>query len=136
MPDQEFINPGVKPGYVQPELNFKTAFNADGFELDNEVNLLPSLTVPGQSMTVREIMTRHASGLMPLGVKVPVWDDEDAGFIPDPQNMDLVERQEFEIAAREELVDLAEKRKPVEIKVGKPDIEEAQVVPDAPASTS
>lgn len=59
-----------------------------------ERNLLPSLTVPDQSMSVAEIMRRYANGLPIGGAKVPLW-EEDEDFYPDVRTLDLAEIQDI-----------------------------------------
>lgn len=79
----------------------------------------PSLTIPGQSMTVNEMMERHTRGLPVDGTKIPMWDDEENpyGFI-NPLTLDISERYDLLEQAREnvarikeELNDKAAKRK-------------------------
>jgi hypothetical protein len=76
-------------------LKVRTPFNFDyGIDAKAEVNDLPSLTVPDQTMSVKEILERYARGL-PLGAgeRVPMYDEEDD--LPDPRTLDLVDRQEL-----------------------------------------
>lgn len=72
---------------------FKTAWNADEFDIPLEYNEEPSMTVPDQSMSVREIMDRFARGLPVSGHKVPVYDGEED--LPDMKKLDLSERAEM-----------------------------------------
>lgn len=60
-----------------------------------EVNagLMPSKTVPDQSMSIRKIMDRYASGLpVKARTRVPIYKGE-ADDLPDLDKMDLAERQ-------------------------------------------
>lgn len=69
---------------------FKTPHNAHQFPAVYEVNTQPSLTIPDQTMTVKEIMERFAKGLDATGEKVPSYNgDLD---LPDLDKMDLSER--------------------------------------------
>lgn len=78
-------------------------WNGKEFPTDHEVNDLPSETVPNQSMTVKELVTRYAQGI-PLTDqgRVPVWytDEEIKGNreifnIPDIEKLDISERYEL-----------------------------------------
>lgn len=58
-------------------------------------NTLPSLTVPDQSLTLRELLTNYTRGQdLPLSNKTPAFFD-DSTFIPDIKKMDLVDIQEL-----------------------------------------
>lgn len=72
----------------------KTSMNAKKFPLRGETNLKPSITIPDQSMTVKELIDRYTKGL-PLGniQKVPLWMGEEDPFDGlDPRQLDLAER--------------------------------------------
>jgi hypothetical protein len=110
-------------------MKIRNIFNAKEFN-DNEKNFGPSLTIPDQAMSVREILQRFANGLPLGGSNEPIWEGEDGDGI-DPRRLDLAERQELEIAARQELAEIEErlKSKKVEKTVGKlskEDIEDIQ----------
>lgn len=128
------INSNVKPELgelPQLELNFKTAYNAGDFINDDEVPLGASLTVPGQSMSVKEIMTRYANGLHPGGIKVPVYEGD--SDLPDIDRMDLVDRQEFALAARQELEDIRNATPTLPEKIPNVDDVRNMQVPDSKA---
>lgn len=59
-----------------------------------EVNQQPSLTVPDQTMSMRQILARHSRGLPISNGKEPIYHGED-DYIPDPRTLDLVDRQEY-----------------------------------------
>lgn len=65
-----------------------------GFVNDNERSVLPSLTIPDQSMSVETIMSRHARGLPLLGANVPQFHGEDIE-IPELRKLDLSEIDEL-----------------------------------------
>lgn len=73
-----------------------------------EVNNLPSETVPDQSMGVKEIMDRYAKGLPISGQRVPIYEG-DTEF-PDVKHMDLAEIQELQERTAEELEQIKEKQ--------------------------
>lgn len=70
-----------------------------------EVNTLPSKTIPDQSLSVQEIMTRFAKGLSVGGAKVPVYHGEDE-YLPEWKQMDLAEREEWINESKKDLADL------------------------------
>ena len=80
----------------------KNSGNALDFPYKGEVNNQPSETVPDQTMTMREILTRYAKGQSIDGVKTPLW-EEGEGYARDPETLDLAEREELATQAREEL---------------------------------
>jgi len=90
-------------------MKIRNIFNAHEFT-DNEVISEPSQTIPDQSMSVRELLQRYASGLPLGGSKEPIYEGEDGDGI-DPRRLDLAERQELEIAARQELAEIEERLK-------------------------
>lgn len=64
------------------------------FDRTYEINNLPSMTIPDQTMTVQEILARHVRGLPILGQgKVPIYMDEDDDTIYPNQKLDLVDQQ-------------------------------------------
>jgi hypothetical protein len=88
---------------------FRNHYNQKNFTTDHEVNTQPSLTIPDQSMTVKEIMERYARGLNVGGEKVPVYEGEDPS--PNFGTMDLAERQEIVEQMKNELEDITDKVK-------------------------
>lgn len=75
---------------------FKNAFNANKFPKRYEVNNMPSETVPDQSMTITEIITRFAKGLPLGGQRVEQFlgvDDVLEGV--NWNTLDLAEQHEF-----------------------------------------
>lgn len=78
----------------------KNWLNAHEFPKEYETNNLPSLTVPDQTMSIREIMDRFARGL-PLDVRVPIYEGEESEF-PDVNRLDLAEIQELTEQSRDE----------------------------------
>jgi hypothetical protein len=90
-------------------MKVRNIFNAHEFN-DNEINNEPSQTVPDQTMSVRELVRRYASGLPLGGTKEPIYEGEDGDGI-DLRTLDLAERQEMEIAARKELAEIEQRLK-------------------------
>lgn len=75
-----------------------------------EKNTKPGITIPDQSMSVKEIMDRFARGLPVGGMRVPIYDGENDDM-PDLRNMDLADRQAYMEAAQEEYEILQERIK-------------------------
>lgn len=62
----------------------------------NEINTLPSETVPNETMTIRQILERHVSGLAMPKERSPIYHDETEDmYVPDPRTLDLVDIQEL-----------------------------------------
>lgn len=94
----------------------KTWLNAEPTK--GEVNRQPSMTIPDQTMSLREILQRFAQGLPVTGAKVPVYDEEND--LPDIRTLDLAERDEYanqfanefaEIKGRESRIKAAQHKK-------------------------
>lgn len=59
-----------------------------------EINLSPTMTVPDQSMAIREIMSRFSRGLPVGGQRVALFTEE-GEEMPDPRTLDLTDLQEI-----------------------------------------
>lgn len=119
------------------------------FPHSGEQNNLPSKTVPDQTLTMQEILTRYARGLPISNGKQPIYHGEEE--MPDFRTMDLVEIQEYkeEVQARiqEYKNDLENKTKKLandqkayiaelEGRLNKADKAKEFVVPKQPTETS
>ena len=69
-----------------------------------EVNNLPSMTIPDQTMSIRTIVDRYTRGLPVTGF-TPVYEGEDF-FMPDPRTLDLTERHEMAEQVKEEVASI------------------------------
>lgn len=85
----------------------KTPFNADFFPVQGERNTKPSMTIPDQTLPIREILARYAKGL-PVSVKTPIYEGEDNN-LPDPRTLDLVDIQNLKEAVKEEIKELGKR---------------------------
>lgn len=96
---------------------FKTIMNYT--EYKGEVNTQKSLTIPDQSLSVKEILNRYARGIMPNGFN-PIYDDVETtdDFLPDPRTLDLAERQELAEHYAQEIEQLRAPKNPVAETVG------------------
>lgn len=94
------VIPSVKP--------YRNWANYHEFPQYNEVNTLPSLTQPEQSLSVKEILAHHTRGV-PLEVgKVPIYYGDDTEF-PDPRKLDLSELQELREQYQAEIAQIKSK---------------------------
>lgn len=110
-------------------MKIKNFMNYEEFEKDHEKDFEPSQTIPDQTMSIRELVRRYASGLPLGGSREPIYEGEEGDGI-DPRRLDLAERQEIEIAARQELAEIESRLKSTTIttehKLSKKDIEDIQ----------
>lgn len=86
---------------------FRTHYNSIEFEKNYECNHLPSKTIPDQTMSVREIMRRFASGLPLEGAKVPIYEGEDE-YMPDLKTMDISEQYALIDEQKQKIADARE----------------------------
>lgn len=104
----------------------KNNLNAVAFPKQYEINDQPSMTVPDQTMTLKEILDRYAKGLPVNGNNaVPLYDEEDT--LPDMRTLDLSERAELAEQFAEELHEIKskdEKRKKQQEENDKKELEE------------
>lgn len=99
--------------------HYLAALNPEKFPRLYERNVLPSLTVPDQTMSIQEILERHTRGLGIDQGKVPMYyGDDEVLDQSDLKKMDLSELQELREANAErleemrmELIDKAKKKK-------------------------
>lgn len=74
------------------------------------------MTLPDQSMTVKEIMQRHSVGLPSVGATVPVYDselepdfDHDTDLPPDLRKLDISEVKDLQQSNKEKIADIQKK---------------------------
>ena len=109
-----------------PVTNYKTASNARYYPVIGEINNEPSMTIPNQAMTVRELMIRFASGLPLKGQKVPIYEGDEE--IPDIDKMELIEREEYYLELKKQREEVEERVKQRRIKAKEMKLE--QIVQD------
>ena len=74
----------------------------------------PSQTVPDQTMSLRTIMNRYASGLPVGGIKEAIWDDDAENALGvNPKSLDLVDMQAMKIDVDEFINEVKVKSKSV-----------------------
>jgi hypothetical protein len=85
-------------------MKIKNLLNAQDFEKNYEQSTKPSMTIPDQALTVKEILNRFARGI-PVEQHTTMYEDVESpdDFLPDPRTMDLAERQQFAEMVQEEL---------------------------------
>lgn len=102
----------------------KTPANFSQDDITPEKNSLPSMTIPGQAMSIKEIMRRFQSGLPIEGARVPMYYEDDNGNpmdIPDMKKLDLSERFDLIDENRDRINKLkSELENPAPAKVQKP----------------
>jgi hypothetical protein len=74
-----------------------------------EVNNKPSMTIPDQTMSIREIMNRYARGLPIAGEKFPLYEGDDDENLPDLSRMDKIEKIEATRRIQDEVLDIQKK---------------------------
>ncbi|AXH76886.2 MAG: hypothetical protein [Microviridae sp.] len=94
-------------GYDQKKLStpiFKTHYShLDVVSKGEPKSLLPDLAVPNQSMSIKEIYLRYASGRPLAGLKTPDFDDDGNrkyaldfdDYMPNLDKLDLADRQQI-----------------------------------------
>lgn len=88
-------------------MKFKTPFNANEFPKYTEDKFGPSMTVPDQTMSLKDILTRYARGLPIEGEKFPVYHGEEE-MPPDLKKMDLSEIHDLRTRVAEEIYEQTE----------------------------
>lgn len=64
------------------------------------------MTIPDQSMTLRDIVTKHSHGMEIGGVKTAIFDEAERAEGINPWTLDLVDLQELKILNNEEIISL------------------------------
>jgi len=80
--------------------NWNTIFNPHN--IPGEKYTKPSLVVPNEAMSIREILVRYSRGL-PIDSKVPMYDEEQ--YLPDVKHMDLADLQTMRENIAQEIED-------------------------------
>jgi len=98
-------------------MKVKNIYSSELFEKQYEQNNEPSLTIPDQTLSIKQILQRYASG-QSLEGKTPYYDEsESEEYYPDPRYMDLAEREELSQNYREEIQHIKTKAKKQQEKV-------------------
>lgn len=72
----------------------------DPHPVKGEINTKPSLTIPNEAMSIREILVRYSRGL-PIDTKVPMYEEEQ--LLPNVKHMDLADLQTLRENVAEEI---------------------------------
>ena len=97
-------------------MKIKSMLNAHEFPKKYEQNNKPSMTVPDQALSIREILSRFARGI-PVEQQVPIYEDVETteDYLPDLKTLDLADRQQYLEMVKEELNHLRSKAQHSEI---------------------
>lgn len=68
----------------------------------------PSQTIPDQSMSMREILLNHTSGVLNAKMKLPIYDELEESLGIDPRGLDLVDIQKYQLENNEKIDRLKE----------------------------
>lgn len=90
-----------------------------------ETNAKPSLTVPGQTLSLKELLARYTRG-QSVETFTPIYDD---GYYPETDRMDKIEKIELARSLRGAIDDIQKRPKP---KPTKPE-PAPQPIPNPPA---
>lgn len=96
---------------------YKHPMNYNHLEEPKEVNTLPSLTVPDQTLSIREILNRSQRGLPIGGTEISYdFEDGDDSFQDDAlglplASLDITERQDYVQSQKDKLSDIERKEK-------------------------
>lgn len=91
---------------MSTKIKFVTAYSYKSTDKNKEAVDGKSVTIPGQSMTVRELMDKHRAGTMDIRSKFRdgFWEDENDNF----ESMDLEKVQHADLTELEQLKNEAE----------------------------
>lgn len=111
-----------KTEQVLPHHFIKNGLTAKFWAKQGEINTQPSKTVPDQTMSLRDILTRYANGI-PIDQKIPIYEGED-GIGINPLTLDLAEREALADQFKDELTQIAIRNTPQPKPAIKPEIVE------------
>lgn len=103
---------------------FKTQYNYEEFPDAGEIIKGRSMTIPDQTLSVKELMERYARGLSLSGVKVPIYEGDEEGM-PDLEHLDLADRQLLLETAQQEIEDIRNRANEKALKLKKRKNDEA-----------
>lgn len=116
-------------------MRIRTIFNT--LPEEGERFTQPSLTVPDQTMSIREILNRYARGLPVGGSRIATFDEDDD--LPDIKTLDLTERQELADQYEAEMLSLRSpkaKKPKKDSDAAKPLLEPTAEVPQTQGNTN
>lgn len=80
-------------------------YNSMEFKKNYEENNLPSLTIPDQALSAKDMLDRFAKGLPISGGKIPLYEEDIDNPMPDLTNMDISEIHEMKEEVRKYIKD-------------------------------
>lgn len=89
-------------------LPVRTGYNPFNYTPQEQTQFAPTLTVPDQTLSMREIMHRYSRGLPIEPGRIGTYDNEDldAPFYPDLEKLDYAVREHYIAQAQAELREL------------------------------
>lgn len=69
------------------------------------------MTIPDQTMSLREIVEKHSRGMEINGQKTSIFDDAETASGINPMTLDLIDLQELNIMNNEQIINLREQAK-------------------------
>lgn len=89
-------------------MKIKTQFNQSFKDAVKEEFKTPSMTIPNQSMSIPELISRYAKGLPLGGARVPVYEDDSEDLLDGVNwnTLDLSEKASFMDMMRKEVSDI------------------------------
>jgi hypothetical protein len=100
---------------MQTNAPVRNQHNSRNFVKNGEVNNEPSLTVPDQALSIREILRRFSHGIPMDGQQIPIF-DENENDLPDFRHMDLADREEAAEQFKQELASIKRRNTPKKAK--------------------
>jgi len=92
-------------------MKVKNMYSSILFEKQYEQNNEPSLTIPDQTLSIKQILERYASGQSLEGKTAYYDESESEEYYPDPRHMDLAEREQLAEQYKEELQEIKKSSK-------------------------
>lgn len=89
-----------------PKPKIKTQYNTDEFPRYMEKIEGPSMAIPDQTMSLKQLLDRFARGLPLEGEKFPIYHDEEE--MPDLSKMDLSEIADLRDAVQQDIIEKQE----------------------------
>lgn len=109
------VDQNIMPVAIVSTTPFRTQRNYISTPRRYEKTDKPSMTVPDQSMTIRELVYRYTHGMSLSDGRTPLYEEEDEIQYPvDWNKLDLSERHDFITSQKEKMEEILEKQKEIE----------------------
>lgn len=118
---------------TEPINRFRKSFAQEGHKPNKETNVdqdgqqIPSQTIPGQAMSIGEMLKRTQAGL-PINNNghVPIYNGE--RYLPKWKDLDLIDRAKIKKEAEEKVKELESRKKTIEARIEKRKAERAKAM--------